>query len=68
MDSAMYFFGGAADLFLSVMLWFILEDRRLPTVLIDGDKVYAILDVIKESGSGTINDCEADEQEAGYEN
>ena len=55
-------------MFLSVMLWFILEDRRLPTVLIDGDKVYAILDVIKESGSGTITDCEADEQEAGYEN
>lgn len=26
MNSALYVFGGAADLFLSVMLWFILDD------------------------------------------
>ena len=28
MDSAVYFFGGLADIFLSVMLWFILDGQK----------------------------------------
>ena len=42
MDSAMYFFGGAADLFLSTMLWFILDEEEKPKLLVDNDRVYAV--------------------------
>ena len=42
MTSAFYFFGGLADLFLSLMLWFILDSEKAATVLVDGDRVYAV--------------------------
>ncbi len=46
MESAFIFFGGLADMFLSVMLWFILDSQKEATVLVDGDRVYAVADVI----------------------
>ena len=42
MFSAFLFFGGLADLFLSLMLWFILDSEKAATVLVDGDRVYAV--------------------------
>ncbi len=42
MYSAFAFFGGAADLFLSVMLWFILADKKEATLVIDGERVYSV--------------------------
>ena len=45
-QSAFFFFGGLADLFLSVMIWFILDDESTPTIYLDGNKVYPVLDVI----------------------
>ena len=42
MISAFIFFGGLADLFLSLMLWFILDSEKAATVLVDGDRVYAV--------------------------
>ena len=42
MLSAFYFFGGLADLFLSLMLWFILDSEKAATVLVDGDRVYSV--------------------------
>ena len=42
MLSAFFFFGSLADLFLSLMLWFILDSEKAATVLVDGDRVYAI--------------------------
>ena len=42
MYSAFIFFGGLADLFLSLMLWFILDSEKAATVLVDGDRVYSV--------------------------
>ena len=42
MYSAFTFFAGLADLFLSLMLWFILDTEKAATVFVDGDRVYAV--------------------------
>ena len=42
MDLTFTFFGGMADLFLSVMLWFILDSDKGVGVFVDGDRVYAV--------------------------
>ena len=57
MTSAFTFFGGLADLFLSVMLWFILDSEKAATVLVDGDRLYAVQDVIRPGHSGINEDC-----------
>ena len=64
MSSAFYFFGGLADTFVSVMLWFILDFEQGATVVVDGDRVYAVLDVIRLRDSGGINeeDCVTEDQ------
>ena len=36
-STALYFFGALSDVFLSIMLWFILEDEKPPAVLVDGN-------------------------------
>ena len=46
MTTAFLFFGGAADLFLSVMLWFILDDGKKPLFFVDGERVHSVEDVI----------------------
>jgi len=56
MFTAFYFFGGVADLFLSVMLWFILDTERSPAALLDGDKVYAVVNVISARHSANSGD------------
>ena len=65
MSSAFYFFGGLADTFVSVMLWFILDFEQGATVVVDGDRVYAVLDVIRLRDSGGINeeDCVTEDQQ-----
>ena len=58
MDSAFFFFGGLADLFLSVMLWFILDSQKQMTVFVDGNRVYSVAEVI-HSGHSSLNlDCQ----------
>jgi hypothetical protein len=42
MYSAFFFFGGMSDIFLSLMLWFILDGEKAAIVLVDGDRVYEI--------------------------
>ena len=59
----MYFFGGAAELFLSTMLWFILDEEEKPKLLVDNDRVYVVQDVIKTSHNSVNIDCEDSEQE-----
>jgi hypothetical protein len=49
--TAYYFFTSLADVFLVVMVWLVLENERPPAVFIDNNKVYAVVDVIKESNS-----------------
>jgi hypothetical protein len=46
MNSAFIFLGGLADMFLSVMLWFILDSHKQATVLVDGNRIYSVADVI----------------------
>ena len=64
-SSAFYFFGGAADLFLSIMLWFILDEEKATAVFVDGNRVYAVTDVVKAKESLNSNDCDDEEQEDG---
>ena len=46
-------------MFLSVMIWFILNDEQNPVVFVDGQRAYAVLDVIKPPDSTEINhECE----------
>ncbi len=58
MNSAFYFFGGLADIFLSSMLWFILDSQKQATVLVDGNRVYSVADVINPRLSGINEDCD----------
>ena len=46
-QTALIFFAGLLDIFLSVVLWLILDFDKSPSVLIDTNKVYAVLDVAK---------------------
>ncbi len=63
MFSAFTFFGGLAEIFLSIMLWFILDSQKQATVLVDGIRVYAVADVIKLKHSGINLDCEDEDQQ-----
>ena len=51
-------------MFLSVILWFILGDESETAILIDGDRVYAVLNVI--SGDGDVSqsnfDCDMEDR------
>jgi hypothetical protein len=61
MTTAFYFFGGLAEMFLSVMLWFILDKNKVASVYIDGGRVYSVTKVINVEA---INyDCEEDQVE-----
>ena len=59
MISAFIFFGGLADIFLSIMLWFILYRNKSPALVIDGNRVYPVTEVITGRLSGINEDCEA---------
>jgi hypothetical protein len=65
MISAFVFFGGLSDIFLSLMIWFILDSNRSLTMMVDGDKVYAVAEIVNTSLSRTNEDCDA---EGGLEN
>ena len=61
--SAFYFLGGLADMFLSIMLWFIFDENKKPSFVIDNNRVFAVEDVINLDRSSVNLDCEEDEQE-----
>lgn len=50
-------------MFLSLMLWFIFDEKKLPDFYIDGERTYSVIDVLKErySASGSISYDEDDE-------
>jgi len=59
MYTAFFFWGGAADVFLSLMLWFILDSEKTASVLLDGKRAYAVRDDIINRRSSAINeDCD----------
>ncbi len=68
-NTAFCFFNGVGDLFLSLILWFILDVERLPAFIVDGDKVYSVRDVIRvddsDSDSALNMDCDEEEEETG---
>ena len=62
---ALNLFGGVSDLFLTCMLWFILDENQGPNVLIHNSKTYAVIEVfdrdslnseLKEQDMADIND------------
>ena len=63
MYSAFLFFGGLADMFLSIMLWFILDSEKVPSVFVDGERIYAVTEVIRVRDSGINEDCLAEEEQ-----
>ena len=50
-------------MFLSLMLWFILDSEKAATVLVDGDRVYAVQDVIRPRHSGINENCAEEGQQ-----
>ena len=61
MYTAFYFFGAAADFFLSLTLWFVLRDNATPVLFADGDRVYAVTNVISVRQSVNIDGDEGTE-------
>ena len=59
-------FGGASDIFLSCMIWFIFDDKSAPTLIRDErhNSTYAVIDVIKprDSARSSINSLPDEEQ------
>jgi hypothetical protein len=53
-ETAYYLFGGAADLFLSLMLWFILDTEMVPALFEAGNRVYAVTEVIRQTDSSSF--------------
>ena len=62
MNTAFLFFGGFAEIFLSLMLWFILDNDKQHAVLFDGNRVYPIAEVVAENLPTVNEDCEVDGQ------
>ena len=49
---------------MSLMLWFIIDSEKAVAVVMDGDRVYAVIDVIKPRHSGVNEECvEEDDQD-----
>lgn len=63
MYTAFYFFGGLSDIFLSLMLWFILDSDKPTTFYLDGDRVYSVRDVINTNHSIVSEDCNEEEED-----
>ena len=66
MYTTFYFFAGVGDLFLSLILWFILDDEILPVVIVDGDRVYAVREVIRVRDSDINRDCDEDSSQSSF--
>lgn len=62
MFSAYLFFGGLAEIFLSIMLWFILESKPSHTFIVDGERVYSVAQVLTGRISGINFDCNAENE------
>ena len=50
-------------MFLSVMLWFILDDEKTAAFVVDCERVYAVKNVIKTNDSAINIDCEDEEEQ-----
>ena len=57
------FFGGLADIFITCMIWFVLDDKGTPDIFMHGAYSYPVLNVVKEEGSVLVNDDANDGEE-----
>jgi len=57
------FVGGVSDIFITCMLWFILDFNSSPVIQRHGDRVYPILDVVRERSSTINYEIETDQVE-----
>ncbi len=58
--------GATLDLFLSLMLWFILDENKSAIIFVDETRKYPVLDVVRYSSSSVNNDdCEMDDKITG---
>ena len=46
-ETSLTFFSAASDLFITCMLWFIIDEESAPDILRSGDHTYAILQVVE---------------------
>ena len=58
MSTAFFIITGLADLFLSLMLWLILDDTKVPDVFVDGNRVYTVTEIIMSSHSSINSDSQ----------
>ena len=58
-------FGGVADIFLSCILWFILDIKKSPDLITDGrhHSSYAVLDIIKKHESNRSSGLNSEDEE-----
>ena len=49
-------------MFLSLMLWFVLDSAKTVMVVANGERKYAVQNVIKADSSGINFDCVEDEE------
>ena len=61
MYSAFYFFGALADIFISLILWFVLDSEKPPIFIVDGNYVYSVEDVVFGRQSTINEDCDSEE-------
>lgn len=59
-NSAYYFLGGVADLFLTIMMWFIFDENKKISILTDGPFVYEVKSDIIVGVESSINVYEED--------
>ena len=62
--SAYYFLSGLADIFIALMVWFVLDDECAPAAILfsHGDFSYAVLDVIRAPRE-SLNKTSVEEEE-----
>ena len=48
-------FGGVANVFLAVMLWFIIDDEKRPIIFREGERAYEVIDVIKYDNHSSVS-------------
>ena len=58
-ESVWTFVGGLSDLFITVMVWFILDDKAKIDIFTQGDRSYAVMNVVRQSRN--INEDEDEE-------
>ena len=49
------------DLFLSLILWFILDENKKAIIFVDGTREYLVLDVVRYSVNNE-DDCDMDDK------